>query len=199
MSDGGGAPPPLETDAHKSALRLALVLNAAMFVIEVATGIKADSTGLVADGLDMLSDAAVYAVALVAIGASARFKANAAFASGASLLVLGIGLLVEVVRRFVAGSVPEGGWMMGIAALALIVNVIVLRLLSRLKNEEVHLRAAWIFTRADVIANAAVIASGLAVMATGLRQFDLIVGAAIALYVMREAFEILADARAARV
>jgi len=199
MSDCGCSPPPLETDAHKSALRLALVLNAAMFVIEVATGIKADSTGLVADGLDMLSDAAVYAVALVAIGASARFKANAAFASGASLLVLGIGLLVEVVRRFVAGSVPEGGWMMGIAALALIVNVIVLRLLSRLKNEEVHLRAAWIFTRADVIANAAVIASGLAVMATGLRQFDLIVGAAIALYVMREAFEILADAKAARV
>jgi divalent metal cation (Fe/Co/Zn/Cd) transporter len=48
-----------------------------------------------------------------------------------------------------------------------------------------------------VIANAAVVLSGFAVMASGLRIFDLIVGAAIGAYVIREAFEIISEARQA--
>lgn len=197
MSDCGCDPPPLENAAQKRALWLALALNASMFVFEVTTGLLFNSAGLVADGLDMLSDAAVYAIALVAIGNSLRFKANAAMFSGVALLVLGFGLLLEVVRRIFQGGDPEGLWMISVSIVALVVNIVVLRLLSRQRSDEVHLRAAWIFTRADVIANGAVILSGLAVLATGLRYFDLIVGAAIGAYVIREAFEIVSEARQA--
>jgi Co/Zn/Cd efflux system component len=142
MSDCGCAPPPIETAAQKRALWIALILNAGMFVLEVWTGIVFNSAGLLADGLglDMLSDAAVYAIALVAIGSSLRFKANAAFFSGVSLLILGIGLVLEVVRRLLTDSTPEGLWMIIIAMVALIVNVIVLRLLSRQRSDEVHMR-----------------------------------------------------------
>ncbi|MDE2562838.1 MAG: cation transporter [Sphingomonadales bacterium] len=195
MTDCGCSPPPLENENQKRALRIALGLNAAMFLVEVTTGVIANSAGLIADGLDMLSDAAVYAIALIAIGRSLRFKANAAIFSGASLLVLGAGLMLEVAERFFEGGSPEGTWMVAIAGLALIVNITVLRLLARQRSEEVHLRAAWIFTRADVIANAAVILSGLAVLITGSRYVDLTVGAAIAVYVMREALEIILEAR----
>jgi len=79
--------------------------------------------------------------------------------------------------------------------LALAVNASVLRLLSKQRRDEVHIRATWIFTRADVIANGAVILSGIAVLVTGIRYFDLVVGAGIGLYVAREALEILSDAR----
>lgn len=198
MSDCGCSPPRVETEAQKRVLWIALILNAAMCVVEVTSGIFANSAGLVADGLDMLSDAAVYVIALIAIGSSLRFKANAAMLSGLLLLVLGIGLIVEVVRRFFDGSAPEGIWMIAISIVALIVNVIVLRLLSKQRSDEVHLRAAWIFTRLDVIANAAVILSGIAVLLTGVRQFDLVVGAAIGAYVVREAFEIIGEAKVAR-
>lgn len=198
MADCGCSPPPLETRAQRRALWVALALNAIMFVVEVSIGIVVNSTGLVADGLDMLSDAAVYAIALIAIGNSQRFKANAAMFSGIALLALGIALLAEVARRFVEGGPPEGPWMIAVASIALVVNVVVLRLLSRHRSEEVHMRAAWIFTRADVVANAAVIGSGVAVLATGSRYFDLAVGAAIGLYVIREAFEIISEARQAR-
>lgn len=50
-------------------------------------------------------------------------------------------------------------------------------------------------TRADVIANLALIASGVVVLWTGVRAVDLIVGAAIGCYIIKEAFEILGDAR----
>lgn len=198
MTDCGCSPPPLETLAQKRALWIALALNAIMFCVEVSGGLIIDSASLIADGLDMLSDAAVYALALVAIARTKRFKAYAALISGYCLLFLGFALLMEVVRRFFEEGSPEGPWMVAVASLALVVNMVVLRLLSKHRDGEVHLRAAWIFTRADVVANAAVILSGLAVMATGSRYFDLIVGAAIALYVVREAFEILLEVRQSR-
>jgi len=198
MTGCGCEPTQLETLAQRRDLRIALILNAAMFFIEVGAGIFAQSAGLIADGLDMLSDASVYGIAIAAIGSSPRFKANAAWWSGAMLLILGGGLFVEVIRRFFEGGAPDGGWMIAVSALALSVNVTVLRLLSRHRDGEVHIRAAWIFTRADVVANAAVLLSGLAVLLSGLRYFDLVVGAAISIYVVKEALEILREARQAK-
>ena len=129
---------------------------------------------------------------------SDTFKAGAATLSGLLLLLLGVGVLLDVGRRFVSGEPPEGAWMVAVAAVALGVNATVLRLLSKQRQDEVHMRATWIFTRADVVANVAVIASGIAVLMTGIRYFDLIVGAAIGLYVAKEALEILSEARKAR-
>ena len=179
-------------------LMIALALNALMAVVGGVAGWIGQSTGLLADALDMLSDAAAYAIGLAAIGRSARFKAHAATASGIALLVLGLGLLLEVVRRIGAGAEPESGWMIATATLSLAVNLTVLRLLAPLKQGEVHLRATWIFTRADVIANVGVIAAGVLVLLLGSPYPDYVIGSLIGLYVVKEAVEILSEARKAR-
>src|SRR4029077_5092996 len=67
-----------------------LAINASMFLLEVAIGWFAQSSALLADALDMLADAAVFAIALLAVGRSARFKAQAAFSTGVFQLVLGL-------------------------------------------------------------------------------------------------------------
>jgi cation diffusion facilitator family transporter len=182
---------------ERRVLWIALVLNAAMAVIGGIAGWIAHSTGLLADALDMLSDATAYAIGLVAIGRTARFKANAAWLSGSILLVLGIGVLVEVGRRVLQGAEPLSGWMIGIALLSLVVNVIVLRMLSPLKSGEVHLRATWLFTRADVVANIGVILAGVLVWWLANPYPDYVIGTLIGLYVIKEAIEILRDARRA--
>lgn len=197
MSDCGCEPTPVETDQQRRVLQIALALNATMFVVEVTAGLFAHSTGLIADGFDMLADASAYTIALAAIGRSGRFKANAAGLSGLLLLVLGLGVIVDVIRRLISGAPPEGLWMIGTAVVALAVNATVLRMLSTQRQQGVHLRATWIFTRADVVANVAVIVAGFGVLLTGIRQIDLVVGAGIGLYVIREASEILRDAREA--
>lgn len=198
MSDCGCGPTGAETQAQRRTLWIALGLNATMFLVEITTGIIGHSTGLIADGLDMLADAAAYAIALAAIGRSAKFKAGAATSSGLILLLLGVGVVIEVARRVAYGEHPEGGLMILVASIAVVLNAYVLRLLSRERQDEVHIRATWIFTRVDVIANLAVILSGLAVILTGFRYFDLIVGGAIGLYVIKEAIEILRHAKSAR-
>lgn len=198
MADCGCEPMIAETAEQRRTLGIALGLNATMFVVELTAGIIAGSAGLIADGLDMLSDASAYAIGLVAIGRSRLFKARAATASGVLLLLFALGVLADVVRRAISGEPPEGSIMILVAAAALAVNAIVLRMLSRLRSEEVHIRATWIFTRADVVANVAVILSGAAVLLTGYRAVDLAVGAAIGLYVLKEAIAILRESREAR-
>lgn len=179
-------------------LWIALALNAAMAIVGGVAGWIAQSTGLLADALDMLADATAYAIGLLAIGRSARFKANAAGLSGLALLALGLGVLLEVGRRVLYGAEPESGWMIGTAVLSLVVNLIVLRLLAPLKSGEVHLRATWLFTRVDVIANLGVIAAGVLVMVLGSPYPDYVIGTLIGLYVVKEAVEILSEARKAR-
>jgi Co/Zn/Cd efflux system component len=178
-------------------LIIALGLNATMFVVGLTAGLVAQSTGLIADSLDMLADAAAYSIALSAVNRGALFKARAASVSGGVLLALGIGVWLDAVRRGVLGSSPESGIMMSVASISLVVNATVLYLLGRYRDREVHLRATWIFTRVDVIANLAVILSGLTILLTGFRFIDLIVGSAIGLYIVKEALEILREAREA--
>ena len=166
-----------------------------MFVVDLVGGILGKSSGLIADSLDMLADASAYGIALAAIGRSAAFKVNSARFSGILLLVLGLGVVLDVIRRAILGSEPLGLVMVGVAALALIVNVIVLRLLSKHRDGGVHLWAAWIFTRADVLANLGVILGGILVILLSSGVPDLVVGFGIGFYVIKEAIEILREAR----
>ena len=190
--------PMLEAAEQRRTLQIALGLNFAMFVVEVAAGVIGSSVGLVAEGLDNLTDAAAYGIAMLAMTRGAAFKAKAATLSGLILPALGVGVLVEVGRRAISGGEPEGLLMLVVASISLAVNGAVLRMLHKYRKGDVHMRATWIFTRADVIANLALITSGAVVLFTGFDAIDLIAGAGIGAYVIKEAFEILADARKAR-
>jgi cation diffusion facilitator family transporter len=176
--------------SERRALRLALGLNVTMFLVGSIAGWIAGSSALLADALDMLADAVAYGIALSAIGRSPLFKTRAAHASGLILAILGVSVIAETARRAVVGNTPEGAVMLAVATLSLIVNATVLRMLARYRADEVHLRASWIFTRADVVANIAVIIAAILVRWTRTSVPDLIVGFAIGVYVVREALEI---------
>lgn len=197
MTDCGCRTANAETPGQQRVLKIALGLNATMFVVGVTAGLIAASSGLIADGFDMLADAIAYAIGLAAVARGQRFKASAARTSGYLLFAVGLGVLVDAGRRALSGEQPEGWIMIVVACIALVVNSIVLRLLSKERDQEVHIRATVIFTRVDVIANVAVIISGIVVIATGFRFVDLLVGAAIGAYIVKESFEILGEARQA--
>ena len=172
-------------------LWLLLAINAAMFVIELAMGWAAQSTGLIADSLDMFADAAVYGLSLYAVGQAARHRARAARLSGLFQVLLAFGALFEVLRRFVAGSDPEPPLMMGIGLLALAANATCVALLSRHREGGVHMKASWIFSTNDVLANAGVIVAGALVAWSGSNLPDLIIGTVIAVFVLNGARRIL--------
>lgn len=183
---------------ERRTLVVVLGINAAMFVAEFALGWVAQSTGLIADSLDMLADASVYGISLYAVGRSAALKARAAMASGVAQTALAGGVLLEALRRFVVGSEPVSALMMGVGLAALIANSICLALISRHRDGGVHMRASVIFSTNDVIANLGVIASGALVWALDSRYPDLIIGVIIAAVVLRGGLRIMHEARGQR-
>ena len=182
--------------AERRTLAAVLAINAVMFVGEFTAGLLANSTGLTADSLDMFADAAVYAVSLYAVGRSARIRGRAALGSGVLQLLLGVGVLADVARRFVAGSEPASLAMLAVGAVALAANVTCLLLLAKHRQGDVNLRASWIFSTNDVIANVGVIASGALVWLTASRYPDLVIGLIISALVIRGGVRIVQEARA---
>ena len=168
-----------------------LGINATMFAAEQIAGWIASSAGLLADSLDMLADASVYGIALYAVGRSKGLKRRAAHISGWLQLALALGAFAEVLRRFVFGSEPEPVYMVVVALVALGANVACLALIARHRQGGIHMRASWIFSTNDVIANIGVIVAGALVAWTGSRLPDLAIGAVIAVVVASGAVRIL--------
>ena len=172
-----------------------LAINGVMFVAEFGFGLLAHSAALIADAMDMLADAIVYAIALYAVGRAATAKLRAARLSGWFQITLGIAVLLEVLRRFLFGSQPEPGYMLWVALVALIANLICLILISKHRHGEVHMRASWIFSKNDVIANLGVIIAAGLVYGLNSNWPDLLIGLLIALLVVRGGVAILKDVR----
>ena len=172
-------------------LKWLLAINGIMFFIEITVGWIAQSAGLIADSLDMFADAAVYGVALFAVSQSVKKKLKAAHLSGWLQVILAFGALSEVIRRFMFGSDPVSSLMMGFGLLALIANVTCLILIFKNKEGGAHMKASWIFSANDVIANLGVILAGFLVAITGSRYPDLVIGLVIGLIVLNGARRIL--------
>ncbi len=179
---------------EKKTLITLLAINAFMFVVEITLGWLAQSTGLIADSLDMLADATVYGLSLYAVGKGVLQQAKAARVSGYLQIILGLGVLFEVIRRMIFGSEPQSTLIIVVGVVALIANVVCLVLISKHKDGGVHMRASWIFSTNDVIANLGVIISGVLVIVSGSRYPDLVVGTLISIVVIRGGIKILKEA-----
>lgn len=180
---------------QRRVLIILLAINGMMFVAEFGLGILSESTALIADSLDMLADAGVYGIGLYAVGRAATHKIRAARWSGLFQILLGLGVLADILRRAIFGSEPESWMMMAVGAVALVANVICLILIARHREGEVHMRASWIFSKNDVIANLGIILGGVLVHLLDSRYPDILIGLAIVTLVIRGGLHILQDAR----
>lgn len=185
--------PKLTTDKEEEkALKIILVINFTFFIGEVIAGIMIHSMGVIADGLDMLSDSLVYGLSLYAVGKVAITKKNIAKLVAYFQLALASLGIIEVVRRFVnSQETPLFQYMIVISILALIANVTSLLVLRRSKSKEVHIKASEICTSVDVIANTGVIIAAILVYFTGSNYPDLIIGSIIFLMVARGSHQIM--------
>jgi Co/Zn/Cd efflux system component len=183
--------PSVDVAQEARTLKVLLGINAAMFVLEMAVAWFAESAGLLADSLDMFADAAVYGLALYAVGRAARAQQRVARVAGWLQAALAIGALVEVMRRFLMGSAPESPLMIGMASLALVANASCLWLVSKHREGGAHMKASVIFSANDVLANLGVVVAGALVAVTGSRYPDLVIGTVIAIVVLLGARRIL--------
>ncbi len=158
---------------YRRVLWTVLAINAAMFLVEGASGLAAGSVALQADALDFLGDAATYAISLYVLARSARWRAGAALLKGAAMGAFGLWVIGAAVYNAFGGGVPSAGIMGSVGVLAFVANLLCALLLFRFRKGDANIRSVWICSRNDALGNLAVIAAASGVLATGTAWPDL--------------------------
>lgn len=178
---------------QKRTLLIVLILNLLLFLALAGTGYVGDSSALIANALDNLSDTAVYAISWYAVGRTPAAKRRAARFSGVMLILFAVLVLADAARRPFSGPEPFGMMMVAMAAIAAAVNLICLKLIKPLESQDVNMKAAETFSGNDFIANAGIVVAGLLVMWTNSFWPDVAVGVLVALVALKGGLEILRD------
>ncbi|NQU60698.1 MAG: cation transporter [Rhodospirillales bacterium] len=181
--------------AYRRALWAVLVINAAMFVTEMTAGVWGKSVALQADALDFLGDSATYAMTLIVLGMSIRWRAGAAMIKGLSMGGFGFWVIAMMGYNLIQGSLPSAAIMGSVGTLALAANLLSAVILFRHRKGDSNMRSVWLCTRNDAIANLAVIAAASGVWASGTGWPDLAVGAVIAVLALSSSVTVLRLAR----
>ena len=174
-------------------LKWVLAINLSMFFIEYSAGILAHSTALLADSLDMLGDALVYGFSLYVLNRSQKWLAVSALFKGLIMLAFGLFVLAEAGYKIINPVLPTAELIGSIGLLALLANLVCLRLLWSHKTDDNNMRSVWLCSRNDVIANSGVILAAGAVWLLQSRWPDIIVGLAIAILFLRSAWSVLSE------
>jgi cation diffusion facilitator family transporter len=182
------------TRQERRILIIVLLINAGMFVAEFSAGLVSGSTALLADSLDMLADALIYALGLFALGRARHWRARTALTSGILQLLLGLGVAAEAIWKTVADGLPDAATMGLFGAIALLANTVCFLLLARFRDGDINLRATWVCSRNDMIGNVGVLFAAALVTWTGSSFPDVVIGIAIAAVVIHSAWRIVTEA-----
>jgi Co/Zn/Cd efflux system component len=193
-SDACTAAPPVDP-RYRRALRIALALNAMMFVIELGASWSSRSVSLLADSIDFFGDAGNYAISLAVLGMAARARSRAAAFKAACMGAFGAFVLGRAAWSLQAGIPPEPATMGAVGLLALAVNGGVALMLYRFRTGDANMRSVWICSRNDALGNAAVMLAALGVFGTGSAWPDLAVATGMGVLALSGSWSVLAHAR----
>lgn len=181
---------------YRRALWVALILNAVMFGVEIAGGLKSGSVSLLADAVDFAGDAANYGISLAVLSMGLAWRARAALIKGVTMGAYGVLVLTKTAWAAALGVPPEPMIMGLVALLALAVNIGVAILLYTFRNGDANMRSVWLCSRNDAIGNVAVAIAALGVFGTGTAWPDLFVAGVMATLALTASVVVVRQARA---
>jgi cobalt-zinc-cadmium efflux system protein len=185
------------------AVSLALIL--AFMVVEVVVGMLATSLALLADAGHMLTDAAALALALVAAWAASqppqgrwtfglgRAEILAAQANGITLVLIALWIVYEAVRRLVDPPEVAAGLVAVVALAGIAINLVVVALLARARQDSLNVRGAYLHVATDLAAFAGTaVAAGL-IAVTGWDRFDPLASLGVAALMLAAAWSLIKE------
>jgi cobalt-zinc-cadmium efflux system protein len=186
------------------AFAIGIALNVGFVVIEAIFGFYANSMALLSDAGHNLSDVLGLLVAwgggtLARRASSPRFtyglkKASilAALANGLFLMIAVGAIGAEAIRRLFHPSVTEGGVVMIVAAIGIVVNGLTAMLFAR-GQHDLNVRGAFLHMAADAAVSAAVVFSGLLIVWTGQQWVDPVMSLAVAVVILWGSIDLLKE------
>jgi cobalt-zinc-cadmium efflux system protein len=195
----------VSADADSGKLALALALIVGFMCVEVAVGIAVSSLALLSDAAHMLTDAGALALSLVAIRLARKPAAGAmtyglkrseivaAAVNGSTLLVLGLLIVYEGVRRLIEPPQVEGAPVLIVAIVGVIVNLAATVILARANRRSLNVEGAYQHILTDLIAFIATAIAGAVILVTGFERADGIAALFVAAIMLRAAYGLLRE------
>jgi cobalt-zinc-cadmium efflux system protein len=191
--------------ASRRALAIVFALISAFMVVEVIGGLLTGSLALLAEAGHMLSDSASLGLAFFAAWLAGkpptpnrsfgykRAEILAALVNGVTLVAISIWIFVEAYRRLQEPPEILGGWMLAVATLGLVVNLVGAFILSRSEGESLNVEGALRHVLADVAGSVGAMAAALVIILTGWRYADPLISVLIAILVLGSSWRLLRD------
>ena len=192
-------------DADRGKLAIALALILAFMAAEVVTGIIANSLALLSDAAHMLTDAAAIGFSLVAIDLARRPAAGqmtfglkraeilSAQANGITLLVLAAIIAIEAVRRLVSPPEVEATLILVVALAGIVVNLAATATLARANRQSLNVEGSFQHILTDLFAFVGTAIAATVILLTGFDQADAIASLLVAGLMLRSAIGLLRD------
>ena len=190
--------------ASKRSLILALILICGYMVVEIIGGVLSGSLALLADAGHMLTDAASIGLALAAMhfatrAASARrtfgyhrLEILAALVNALALGGISVWVIIEAYDRFANLPEVEGGLMLAVGSIGLVVNVAAAWILHGSVKHSINVEGAFQHVIADLLGSVAVVVSGLLIWAFGWHLADPILSVLIGIVILFNTWRLLA-------
>lgn len=187
-------------------LGLAVALTLAFVVGEAVAGILAQSLALLSDAGHNFADAAALAFSWYALWIAAkpahpgmtfgyhRVGILAALANAVSLVVIALVILADAVVRLRNPELPHGWVMVGVATLAIGMNVVISFWLRSGAKHDINVRSAYLHMLGDALSACGVVAAGVIVATTGISIADPLASLLIAGLVLVSSWGILKEA-----
>lgn len=180
---------------YRRILWIALLINAAMFGVELLAGWRSGSLSLLADAIDFAGDALNYGVSLAVLSAALAWRARAALLKSVSMMGFGLLVLGRAAWSLWQGSVPDATTMGVVGFLALAANIAVAWMLYAFREGDANMRSVWLCSRNDAIGNIAVMLAALGVLGTGTGWPDLLVAVGMAALALQGGWQVWRQAR----
>ncbi|MGW4735785.1 cation diffusion facilitator family transporter [Streptomyces shenzhenensis] len=192
-------------DADRRWLAIALTLITVFMAAEVVVGIVAGSLALISDAAHMLTDAVSIVLALIAMRLAARparggftyglkrAEILSAQANGLTLLLLGVWLAYEAVRRLIEPPEVQGGLMLVTALAGIAVNVAATWCISRANRASLNVEGAYQHILNDLFAFIGTAIAALIVVLTGFARADAIATLVVVALMAKAGYGLLRD------
>jgi cobalt-zinc-cadmium efflux system protein len=187
------------------AFLIGIFLNAGFIALEVVFGIFADSLALLADAAhnftDVLGLVMAWGASELAKRASSlrrtygwRRATVLAALFNALLLLIGVGAIVwEAIQRFREPPHVEGGTVIWVAALGIVVNGASALLFMSGRNQDLNVRGAFLHMAADAAVSMGVMLSGAIILLTGASWLDPVVSLLVAFVILLSTWKLFTD------
>ena len=177
-------------------LLISFIINMLLSVVEIVGGIIAGSVSLIGDALHNTSDAFSILIAVIAFKIG-RKKADHKYTYGFKraeiiggfvnlilLFISGVYLIVEGIGRLISPEPIEGGIIIWVSVLALIIDAATAKLSHRGSEHNTNMRMVFLHNLADALGSVGVIISGLFVVWLNIYWIDGLVALMIAAYMI---------------